>query len=689
MAAFYNPSSPITSTSEDLMRPGEVVVARLSGGAALVRFTEEAGSRVKLALGRNREARVPASRTLLATGFVPGSQEAFEEFRARCQDLSSEIDLSEVWDVLVDDAEPSTLHELAELYWGDGADPAKLAALVLHLEEGTDYFNAYEGEYIPRSRDDLKALLTRREREARHATEAKELALDLAAGHLPESATEYQDQLLHHLQGFAIHGDDYGRGSLVRDLLHQVDDHARDLQRLAFNVLVDVGVFSPDEPLELHRAEVDDQYPEEAIDEAKKVDTAAVLSSPSRKDMTGLAAFTIDDEGTQDRDDALSVEPLDGGLRVGVHIADAGALIRPGGAIDVEAGRRMATLYVPERTIEMLPPGFAQSVGSLEPDRERPAMSLLVDIDETGEVASWEVVPSMVRTRAALSYEGADDALAGSGAPWSEPLQRLVEVATSRRKTRDEAGAVTIDRSEMSIEVDSDGEISVRVVERAAPARETVAELMIVCNSILGEFCRDKGIPAAYRSQSAPDASDLGELPAVDEDPAQMALRRSLLGRLMRPATIGTVPEPHGGLGVAVYIQATSPLRRYPDLVMQRQISHYLEHGEPLYSAEEVASVAHRADAQLREVARVEEQRKRYWFMKYLQRHRLEQAPVFEAYVLENPPRRPAMLELAEFPFRVRTDLPEGVEPGSTVRLRLQAIDLWKRNATFEYARAE
>ena len=667
------------------MRPGEVVVARLSGGVAVVRFTEDVGSRVKLALGRNREARVPAGRVLLATGLVPGSQEAFEEFRARCQAVASEIDLSEVWDVVVDDAETSTLHELAELYWDDGHDAARLAALALHLEEGTDYFAADAGGYAPRSRDDLESLLTRRNREAKHAAEAQELASALADGHLPEAAAEYQDQLLLHLQGFAVHGDDYGRGSLAKNLLHQVDDRARDLQRLAFNVLVEVGVFSPDEPLELHRAEVDGDYPDAALEEVKQADVAAVLSSSSRTDLTGLAGFTIDDEGTEDRDDALSVEPLDAGLRVGIHIADAGALIVPGGAIDIEAGRRMATLYVPERKIEMLPPGFAQSSGSLDPGYERPAMSLLVDLDEEGEVTSWEVVPSVVRTQAAFSYEEADEALVDSASTWSEPLGWLVEVASSRRKVREEAGAVTIDRPEMSIKVDADGEISVRVVERAAPARETVAELMILCNSILAEYCRDHGIPAAYRSQAAPDVSALGSPPADDADPAQLALHRSLLGRLMRPASISTVPEPHGGLGVAVYIQATSPLRRYPDLVMQRQIGHYLEHGDPLYSAEEIASVAHRADAQLRELARVEEQRKRYWLMKYLQQQRLEQEPVFEAYVLENPPRRPAMLELAELPFRVRTDLPEGLEPGATIQLRLQAIDLWKRHATFEY----
>ena len=92
--------------------------------------------------------------------------------------------------------------------------------------------------------------------------------------------------------------------------------------------------------------------------------------------MTGLETFTIDDADTRDRDDALSLEVLDGGYLLGIHIADAGAFVPPNGAMNDEAGRRMATLYLPERTIPMLPSAFTNGVGSLDPDRVRAAVSL-------------------------------------------------------------------------------------------------------------------------------------------------------------------------------------------------------------------------------------------------------------------------------------------------------------------------
>jgi hypothetical protein len=119
---------------------------------------------------------------------------------------------------------------------------------------------------------------------------------------------------------------------------------------------------------------------------------------------------------------------------------------------------------------------------------------------------------------------------------------------------------------------------------------------------------------------------------------------------------------------------------------MQRQISGYLRSGSASYSEEVVASVAHRADVQVRELARLEEDRKRYWFLKYLKRSLVaddEGEALYQAVVLDNPPRRPALLELADYPFRFRAELPGVCAPGETVALRLRGVDLWQRVAQF------
>jgi hypothetical protein len=119
---------------------------------------------------------------------------------------------------------------------------------------------------------------------------------------------------------------------------------------------------------------------------------------------------------------------------------------------------------------------------------------------------------------------------------------------------------------------------------------------------------------------------------------------------------------------------------------MQRQISHFLASGEPVYSADDISSVAKRAEVQMREMSRIEEARRRYWFLKYLMLTRLgapDEADHFTAYVLENEPRRLAALDLDEYPFRVRVELPNMIEPGTTVTLKLTGVDLWRRQAYF------
>ena len=208
---------------------------------------------------------------------------------------------------------------------------------------------------------------------------------------------------------------------------------------------------------------------------------------------------------------------------------------------------------------------------------------------------------------------------------------------------------------------------------------------MILCNSLFARFCSENGLPAVYRSQRRPDLSDLPDVSALDER-AVPVMTRSNIARRMQAARVSTEPKAHDGLGVSAYLQATSPLRRYPDLVVQRQIGGFLASGKPAYAPGEVESVAQRADVQTREMSQIEAGRKRYWFLKYLEGARMGVADLFEAVVLDTGGRRTALLELLEFPFRARAELPRSVAAGEVVTLRLQGVDLWRRVGLFVHA---
>ena len=677
------------------MQLEELLVARLGRGATVVRYKSESESRVRVALDRNREARLPRDRILLATNVIASTPEDLESFRDESNSLRREINLSEVWDLAVDEAQPMTLIDLAELYWEAYPDALHLVALLMYLEQNTDHFVPGDAGYLARSRESLSEVQARRRKEEENAEDAASLMRGLQEGRPPHPMTLHQQALLEYLRGYAVHGDVYAKFHTAKGLLDTLPDIAGDLQRRCFELLVGAGIFSPDEPLELHRAEITEELPANARAEAATIDLAPFLQDPQRRDLTALPTITIDDADTVDRDDALSLElgrteeTATGSVyRIAVHVTDAGAPIAVDGAIDREAYRRMATLYMPERKIEMLPPEFTQRVGSLGPGETRIGISLLIRIDESGQVLEWEVTPSIVRSQAALSYEEADLALKDESSAWHGMLTRLRQVALSWRRRREASGAVSIDRPEMDIKVGPSGDVEVRVVQRSAPARETVAEFMILCNSLLADYCRQRQLPAGYRSQPAVELDD--ELDRVPDGP----LRRYLLMKRLPPAELRTVPAPHGGLGVPAYIQTTSPLRRYPDLVMQRQISRSLRDGGSLYTTEAIALVVQRADVQLRELARLEEDRKRYWFLKFLRQTRLdddssaEGAGRFTAIVLEGQDRRPALLELDEFPFRVRAELPRRIAPGDSVSLVLRGVDLWRRTGQFVHLQA-
>ena len=327
----------------------------------------------------------------------------------------------------------------------------------------------------------------------------------LSGGALPETMSRYQTGLVAHLRGYAVHGDSFTRAALAKEMLARSGRRGGDPQRAAFDLLTAACLLAEDEPLEFERAGVVEEFPAEAVAEAARLDPGAALARSPREDLTGLPALTIDAAGAEDRDDALSVESVGNETyRLGIHIADAGALAPSGGAMDREASRRMASLYTPERKLPMLPSEVSGGAGSLAPGKDRGALSLIVDVTAGGEVAGWEIVPSTIRSRAALSYAEADTAIRDGEGSWSGALSVMQGIADGLRRRREESGAVIVTSPEMQITIADSGEVKVRVTGRSTPARSTVTELMILCNSLLARYCRERRLPAAYRSHRRP-----------------------------------------------------------------------------------------------------------------------------------------------------------------------------------------
>ena len=505
------------------MKPGEVVAARMSGGVTIARVVDVDSTRVRLAVRRKKEARLPAERIILRTQIIAANDEDVANFRQQSEQIAADMNLADLWDVVSDEQTTITLDDLAELYWGASASASQQVALLFCLDRDSLYFDLGKSGYTPRTAEAVEETLARRRRQAQNAADTDALAAALDSRQLPPTLTPHQQMLMESLRNYAAFGDDYTRSAIVKSLLNKMKRKTGDLQRLAFEALVGIAQFSADEPLELVREGIVKTFSPESLTAADAIDDLPLFAEMQRLDLTDVRVVTIDDADTEDKDDALSLERIhseDGSAavyRVGVHITDAGALIPPQTPLDEEASRRMATLYIPDGNIPMLPDAVSHGKGSLEAGAKRATLSLLAHINSDGKILRFAVKPSVIVSGAALSYDEADAAIANDTSVDiidKSMLVNLHRLTQALKRQREANGAVNVDKPEMQIKLTTPEHIDVRVIERTTPARQMVAECMVLCNSLLASFCNDNDIPAAYRSQAAPDLSDIGaELP--------------------------------------------------------------------------------------------------------------------------------------------------------------------------------
>jgi exoribonuclease-2 len=216
-----------------------------------------------------------------------------------------------------------------------------------------------------------------------------------------------------------------------------------------------------------------------------------------------------------------------------------------------------------------------------------------------------------------LSYADADTLLRGQEEdPCVGVLQYLSRLAQLRRSLRVSQGAVIIDGDEVKVKV-NDGGILVAVLTNDSPSRGLVGECMILANEMAARYCRKHNLPALYIAQPPPDEV----VPAATTFPTQRVYVHAAR-RLMKPSQIGTTPAPHAALGLEVYTQVTSPLRRYHDLQMQHQIKNHLEHGTSLFDEERLQIVAASAQESSSTAKRCERESTRYWLLRFLEAYK-------------------------------------------------------------------
>jgi ribonuclease R len=384
----------------------------------------------------------------------------------------------------------------------------------------------------------------------------------------------------------------------------------------------------------LMREGIVEGHSEDSLREAKaRLAALTPVSLEGREDLLDVPFLTIDPIDARDHDDAVFAEKRSGGYRAIIAIADVSEFVQPGGALDLEASTRCFTTYLPDRAVPMLPSELAADQCSLLPDRDRYALCCIVDLDSSMKVRRVKVVEAVIRAQALISYEDAARALGYmAGEPHKPEAKRFLpqlkvldEIARKLRKARLRRGALDLDLPEPKVELDRETgaptNISARAKDPGVKATyQLVEEFMLLANERVARFLSERGSPAVYRVHGAPDEDRLEQLALaakrlgapfdVDASEGPLGLSRwkdsladhlagpvleMLLLRSLKQAQYDIVNIGHFGLALDSYVHFTSPIRRYPDLLVHRLLKGLLRGGAPKNKPDEVEDLRSKA----------------------------------------------------------------------------------------------
>ncbi len=611
--------------------PGTVVAWWEHDAIAFGVVVTEDKQRVVLVTADGREERVAATRVVasLAAGPAPGrTPEGRREAAAAASAMaeavagrSAAVDVATLWDLTKGEAAAIAEETLAGLALSSGDAPARLATALALARDGVRFVRKASG-WQPRGEEAVAEIVTERENVARRAGEKADVFAALATawrdGAFRVCGTSVERRVLTSLEALAVldlDAPDKER-ALAVEALQAAGARGDRPSEAAFRLLRRTGRFSSDdENLAIVRFGLRTAFPEETLVAAEAAARAG-FDRTGRRDLTGRVSLTIDDASTREVDDALSIEERDNGLvEVGIHIADPCAFIEAGGPVDVEASARGTTYYFPDGKLLMIPPVLSEGAASLVAGEDRPALSFLVAVDAEGRVAGVEVVRSIVRIASRLDYDEVDAVLRAGAGAHADVLTRLAAVAERREAVRRATGAIALRAPETEIRVAADGSLALTRRDPDTPAQRLVSEAMVLAGEVAAAWLDARRVPAIYRRQAAPD----GRLP--DADPSQPdAVHIRAMRRQLKRGEAGLHPAAHHALGLSAYTQVTSPLRRYQDLSMHRQIVAVLSGRPPAYDAVAMQALLASTERAESEGKRAERAMDRYFMLRWLER---------------------------------------------------------------------
>lgn len=672
------------------MNQGKIIEFIDQGRFFLTVCLQDKGNKLHLLTPSNREVSISTKRAVLISGSVVDITRPREELTAKLREVEGErnrlkgqVNVKDLWELVRDENESFDHKYLCQLVFGETVNDDHASALVHALFEDRLYFRMKDGCFLPNTEERVHQILRQREEEAlkeQMLSQGSAWLRDIRLGKSPKEPpckADITDLLVH----VSLHGTEAPDFKHTKELLARAGiSNIRDTRKL----LIRMGVWEEDENTDLLRLGIKTSFNQDQLEESSRLARSSPVSfqripgygttfgSRELQDLRDLPTLTIDGPFTEDFDDALSLEHHGDFLHLGVHISDVDGIILPESILDREAAERGSSLYLPDVQIPMIPQDLSQDTLSLKSGCDRRTISLLTLFDRNGELKDYQFVPGIIRVRRQLTYEESDMNLKTDAT-----LQEFYRISRSLRENRMKQGALNLSLPELNVTFAADSSLSMKLVEQDTPSRMIVSELMILYNWLMARFCRDNQIPILFRSQPEPNEI----LPLEEGGHLYYVFRQR---RKLSPLHIAAEPNPHSGLGLDLYTHATSPIRRYLDLVVQRQIKSFLTGTDLIFGRKELEEIRISIEPILRNLETVRRNRLRYWILKYLNQHKGERFRALVLYELKSRYR----VVLTDFLIIAEIKRQNGfiLKPGEEIAVEVKKSEPWEDLLDITYA---
>jgi exoribonuclease II len=574
-----------------------------------------------------RRSKIKATSVLLAFERPSGA-----ELLVQAEKFAQDLEVDFLWEC--SGSREFGFRELAKDYVGREPSPVEAAGILMKLHSAPMYFyRRGKGRFQPAPQDTLKLALAAVEKKKRVQETIATWVDRLAAFDCPPPIAALKDELLY--------GPDRNKPEAKA-----FEQACKQTGLTPARLFERCGLLSDAHEYHLQR------FVHEFFPRGARFPAHEVPEPPGGLPLAQASAFSLDDTGTNEIDDAFSLERTGEAMRLGIHIAAPALGFGPGSALDAIARERLSTAYMPGRKFTMLPEDVIQRY-SLDQGGERVAVSLYFDIGADWRVSGRHTRLERVRVAANLRHAQYDtlNALFGTGGsaglPYEDELRALwrVALALEAKRGRPSAGATAVD---YSFYVEG-GRVRIVPRKRGAALDKMVSEMMILANTSWGELLAERDVAGIYRVQST--------------------------GKVR----LSVHPEPHEGLGVACYAWMSSPLRRYVDLLNQWQLVAALTGQRAPFSRNADALLAALRAFELTYARYDEHQRtmETYWTLRWIEQEGIRS---LEAVVL-----RENLVRAESLPLVTRVASLPALEPGTRVRLDVGAMDYLERSVSLVY----